>query len=154
MADKSLDPFSLLHFIEKTWFFFHKSVNVKRFICQTKPSVFILFHVKGCCRIGWGHNCVWMKISMCLCKPSETWTHLMVKKEQSTTDNCKQKAVWQIQTRALGGALMYHLQSTASVCCTWASLAICTDSMKPSGPLSSKSQTVEDNVLKLSVWKL
>lgn len=50
------------------------------------------------------------------------------------------------QTLAFGGALMYHLQSTASVCSARLSADIWTDSTKPSGPLSSKSQAANANL--------
>lgn len=52
-----------------------------------------------------------------------------------------------IQTLARGGALMYHLQSTASFCCARFSLDIWVDSTKPSGPVISNSQTVQKNIL-------
>lgn len=66
--------------------------------------------------------------------------------KQQQNKTMRSTTVCHTQTLAFGGALMYHLQSTASVCSARLSADIWRDSTKPSGPLSSKSQAANGSL--------
>lgn len=78
--------------------------------------------------------------------PKGHFSFIRKKLHKTTTEQEHEINNSHTQTLAFGGALMYHLQSTASVCSARLSADIWTDSTKPSGPLSSKSQAANANL--------
>lgn len=101
----------------------------------------------NCCRRKWRQSSACTRWS-CASRTPGTACRSEGREEESTwQDNSNRRWTGRVdcQTFALGGALMYQRQSTASVCSAWPSVDIWMDSTKPSGPLSSKSQAVDGN---------